>query len=388
MVAAIMVAYPATGFPSFAGAPVTQPQDSQLGFAFLAELPTLDLAPPKRAARAPKAATKSTNAKPAPSASVSSSTPLPVSLAVDPPAAALDVEAMALALEAHPDYRVQRRLVPRLDWPGTAQGAVQRILVLDTETTGLDQAREKIIELALLRVDVDTATGLPVGPVQVYDGLEDPGKPIPAEVVKITGITDADVQGQALDEARVAELLQGVDVVIAHNAGFDRPFVESRLPAFAKVAWACSFADIDWKAQGRGSAKLESLAQALGLFYDAHRAEMDCHALLAVLAAPLPQGTGTALAHLLQAARNPSYRLSATNAPFEAKDLLKARGYRWNADQRVWATRLSDDAALHAEFAWLKEQVYNNRHAAVQIEKLDALAKYSARSGVTVHQQL
>ena len=107
-----------------------------------------------------------------------------------------------------------------------------------------------------------------------------------------------------------------------------------------------------------------------------------------MLAAPLPQGTGTALAHLLQAARNPSYRLSATNAPFDAKDLLKARGYRWNADQRVWATRLSDDAALHAEFAWLKEQVYSNRHAAVQIEKLDALAKYSARIGVTTHQQL
>ncbi|WP_236635440.1 3'-5' exonuclease [Rhodoferax sp. TS-BS-61-7] len=367
---------------------MTQPLDSQLGFAFLAELPTLDLAPPKRAARAPKAAAKSTSVKSAPSDTTPSPTPPLAPASVAAPAAALDAEAMAQALEAHPDYRVQRRLVPRLDWPGAAQGTIQRILVLDTETTGLDQAKEKIIELALLRVDVDTATGLPVGPVQVYDGLEDPGKAIPAEVVKITGITDADVQGHALDEARVAELLQGVDVVIAHNAGFDRPFVESRLPAFAKVAWACSFADIDWKAQGRGSAKLESLAQALGLFYDAHRAEMDCHALLAVLAAPLPQGAGTALAHLLEAARNPSYRLSATNAPFDAKDLLKARGYRWNADQRVWATRLSDDAALHAEFAWLKDQVYNHRHAAVQIEKLDALAKYSARTGVTTHQQL
>lgn len=370
-----MAAYPATGFPSFAGAPVTQPPHPQLGFAFLAELPTLDLAPPKRAARAPKAAAK-------PATKTDTATP------ATPVTPALDAAAMALALEAHPDYRVQRRLVPQLQWPGTAQGSITRILVLDTETTGLDQAREKIIELALLRVDVDTATGLPVGPVQVYDGLEDPGKPIPAEVVKITGITDADVRGQALDEARVADLLQGVDVVIAHNAGFDRPFVEGRLPAFAKVGWACSFADIDWKAQGRSSAKLESLAQALGLFYDAHRAEMDCHALLAVLAAPLPQGAGTALAHVLEAARKPSYRLSATNAPFDAKDVLKARGYRWNADQRVWATRLSDDAALHAEFDWLREQVYNHRHAAVQIEKLDALAKYSARTGVTVHQQL
>ncbi|WP_296510284.1 3'-5' exonuclease [Rhodoferax sp.] len=354
---------------------MTQVFDPQLGFAFLADLPTLDLDPPKRASRSPKAA-----------AAKSPKT------AVPPPAPLMDAEAMARALEAHADYRVQRRLKPCLQWPGATDKPVKTILVLDTETTGLDQSKEKIIELALLRVSVDTETGLPVGPVEVYDGLEDPGKPIPPEVVAITGIQDAEVQGQALDEVRIAALMQGVDVVIAHNAGFDRPFVEARLPAFAGMAWSCSFADIDWKAQGRGSAKLESLAAELGLFYDAHRAEMDCHALLAVLAAPLPQPASetvrTGLAQLLQAARNPSYRLSATNAPFEAKDLLKARGYRWNADQRVWATRLSDDAALHTEFDWLRQEVYAGRHAAVQVEKMDALTKYSSRSGHTVYQQL
>jgi DNA polymerase-3 subunit epsilon len=300
---------------------------------------------------------------------------------------------MALALEQHGDYRVQRRLKPRLQWPAATHDDVTRVVVLDTETTGLDASKEVIIELALLRVDIDNRTGLPVGEVQVYDGLEDPGRPIPKEVVAITGITDADVQGQHLDTDRVQALMQDVDVVIAHNAGFDRPFVEARLPQFSKVRWACSFADIDWKAQGRGSAKLESLAQALGLFYDAHRAEMDCHALLAVLAAPLPHGlptqpVTTGLAQVLAAAREPSYRLSATNAPFDSKDLLKARGYRWNADQRVWQTRLSDGDALKAECAWLKEHAYNHRSAVIQLEKMDALIKYSQRPGEVTHQQL
>lgn len=354
---------------------MTQAPNPQLGFAFLAELPTLDLDPPKRASRAPKAVLAKA-AKPA----------------VLPAAAPLDAEAMARVLEAHADYRVQRRLKPCLWWPGEPQGEVKTILVLDTETTGLDASKEKIIELALLRVCVDMATGLPVGAVQVYDGLEDPGKPIPKEVVAITGIRDADVQGQSLDEARVAELLQGVDVVIAHNAGFDRPFLEARLPAFAQLPWGCSFADIDWKALGRGSAKLESLAQALGLFYDAHRAETDCHALLAVLAAPLLPAADTSvrtgLAQVLGAANQPSYRLSATQAPFEAKDVLKARGYRWNADQRVWATRLDSEDALQAEFAWLREQVYQGRHASVQLERLDALTKYSSRSGLVSQQAI
>jgi DNA polymerase-3 subunit epsilon len=299
-----------------------------------------------------------------------------------------DVEAMARAVQAHADYRVQRRLQPTLLWPGQATGAITRLIVLDTETTGLDASRERVIELALLRVDIDNASGLPVGQVQVYDGLEDPGKPIPREVVALTGIQDADVKGQRLDAARVAELLDGVDLVVAHNAGFDRPFVEDRFAQFAQLSWACSFADIDWKAQGRGSAKLESLAQANGWFYDAHRAEMDCHALLAVLAQKLPQASHTGLAALLQAAGHPSYALQATNAPFEAKDKLKGRGYRWHAEQRVWHTRLKTEAELNAECAWLKENVYGQRRATVQIEKLDALVRFSSRAGIVTQLQL
>jgi DNA polymerase-3 subunit epsilon len=303
-----------------------------------------------------------------------------------------DPESMAQVLEAHPDYRILRRLKPCLQWPLAPGRSAIRVVILDTETTGLDQTKDKIMELAILRVDVDALTGQPIGAVQVYDGLEDPGMPIPKEVVAITGLTDADVQGQRLDEDRIAQLLEGVDVVIAHNAGFDRPFCESRLAWFRTLNWACSFADMDWKAQGRGSSKLESLAQSLGLFYDAHRAEMDCHALLAVLLAPLavpgPEAPPNVLAHLLQAAQKPVFRLQATQAPFDAKDKLKSRGYRWNADQKVWHTRLGDEAALQLECAWLKEHVYHQRAAVVQVEKLDSAVKYSSRPGELLYRTL
>jgi DNA polymerase-3 subunit epsilon len=300
-----------------------------------------------------------------------------------------DLEAQAQALEAHPDYRVLRRLQPRLLWPTAQSQDVVRVVVLDTETTGLDHAKDKIIELALLRVDVDRATGLPVGPVQVFDELEDPGMPIPKEAMAITGITDADVAGKRLDEAHIAALMEGVEVVIAHNAGFDRPFCEARLPLFRNFAWACSFADLDWKAQGRSSSKLEALAQGLGLFYEAHRAEMDCHALLAVLAAPLPKVPEiTAMASLLAGVQTPFFRLQATGAPFDAKDLLKARAYRWNAELRVWHTRLGDEAALEAECVWLKAKVYGQRSVSVLVEKVDALTKYAARSGTSAPRSL
>ncbi|WP_296506798.1 3'-5' exonuclease [Rhodoferax sp.] len=337
--------------------------DPQLQLAFdNADLPVVSGVPPKPRAKPRRPAT-----------------PKPVLLP--------DAESMATTLANHPDYRVLRRLLPILHFDRQPLGPVIRVLVLDTETTGLDHACDKIIELAILRVDVDTATGLPVGEVMVYDGLEDPGMPISKEITAITGISNEMVQGQHLDEARIASLLEGADLVIAHNAGFDRPFCEARLPAFAQLPWGCSFADIDWKKEGQGSAKLEYLALAKGWFYDAHRAEVDCHALLAVLGEQLPTSGQSGLAQIIALSRQPSYRVQANNAPFEAKDQLKARAYRWNAEQKVWHTRIADEAALATELAWLKSTVYGYRLARVQVEKMDALVKYSSRAGeLSMHQ--
>ena len=292
----------------------------------------------------------------------------------------LSHDAMASALETHPDYKVLRRLVPRSDWGPVPSGGTQRVIVLDTETTGLDARQERIIELAMLSVLVDTATGLPVGPVTTYESFEDPGKPIPSAITGITGIDDSMVRGQRIDEARVIELVQAADLIVAHNAGFDRPFVEARLPVFATRAWNCSFAGIDWKAQGSGSAKLEFLAHERGWFYDAHRALVDCHALLQVLAAPLTSGQ-SGLLQLLHGASQTRYKLRATAAPFDAKDALKLRGYRWDNENRVWWTTLMGEPALQQEIEWLKVHVYGGRNARVQVEAQSALVQFSARAG-------
>lgn len=289
-------------------------------------------------------------------------------------------EAMANALADHADYRVIRRLKPQLNYP-IATGPVKRVAVLDTETTGLSAASDRIIELAMAVVDIDVITGMPVGDVVVFDGFEDPERPISLEVQTLTGITDDMVRGQKLDLIEVNRVMAGVEWVVAHNAAFDRPFVEERLPFFADLPWACSFADIRWKQLGQGSAKLESLAAAFGFFYDAHRADMDCHALLALLSHPLGESARTGWQYLLEALTQPQYLLQATGAPFDAKDYLKARGYRWDGGARVWHTRLGSEDALREECAWLAERVYANPRAQVTIIELDAWARYAGRDG-------
>lgn len=321
--------------------------------------------PPPAAAPAPKRA----RAKPA----------------AAPPAPTLDPEAAARLLEQHPDFRVLRRLVPITDHgPPPAEVAaagLQRVLVLDTETTGLSHQADKIIELAMLLVQVDPVQGRPWGPVELFEGFEDPGMPIPAVAREVTGISDEMVRGHRLDDAQVQAMVARADLVVAHNAGFDRPFVEARFPGFARKAWACSLADIDWKAAGADSARLGALAQDQGWFYDAHRAQVDCHALLQVLARPVGKDPDTGLVRLIAAAAAPSFKLRATGAPFESKDALKQRGYRWDAEARVWFCTLPDAERLEAELAWLQAEVYGRRSARVDIETLDSLTRYSARPG-------
>ncbi|RZL03072.1 MAG: DNA polymerase III subunit epsilon [Rubrivivax sp.] len=291
-------------------------------------------------------------------------------------------EALAQVLEAHPDYRVLRRLVPRKTFGHKATGAKARVLVLDTETTGLDWRKDKVIELALLLVEVDLDAGLPIKVLEVYDELEDPGMPIPEAALRVTGITDDMVRGKRLDEDRIATMLDGVSLVIAHNARFDRAFMEQRLPAFAALPWACSLAEIDWSEEGRGSAKLEFLAAEMGLFYDAHRAEMDCHALLAVLSQPLPKSGHTGLKALLNAGQATSYKVMATGSPFDAKDALKGRGYRWDAERKVWHTSAGSADLLEVECQWLKVSVYGRRAARIEVEQLTAIDRFAARPGL------
>jgi DNA polymerase-3 subunit epsilon len=197
----------------------------------------------------------------------------------------------------------------------------------------------------------------------------------------IHGITDDMVKGQRFEEADVARLLEGVALVIAHNAAFDRPFLEARFPLFQHLPWGCSLRAIPWREAGHASSALQFLAYRAGFFYEGHRAEIDCRALLEVLRRPFGTTNGSALKALLDCARKPAIQLYALESPYETKDALKARGYRWNAERKVWAVTLAEPAA-ESERSWLRENVYGGRSVEVELETLDARVRYSGREGL------
>lgn len=182
----------------------------------------------------------------------------------------------------------------------------------------------------------------------------------------------------------MTEFLGGVSLVVAHNSKFDRKFLEKRLPIFESLRWGCSLEQIGWIKEGLGSSKLDYIAFKFGFFFDAHRAEEDCLALLEILQQRMPKSGELALKSLLDQSSLRSYKINATGAPFEAKDKLKSRGYKWDAEQRVWHTTVAGDDAIIAEVAWLKPEIYDGQNAALEFEVLDALTLFSTRPGKKV----
>ena len=103
-----------------------------------------------------------------------------------------------------------------------------RLVLFDTETTGLQYNRDEIIEFAA--VVVEPGLTEPVI-VQEYDELItlSPGGFVPAKIEQLTGITTQDIRERGLPKTRVArdiaEMVQGNTLLLAYNAHFDLSFL-------------------------------------------------------------------------------------------------------------------------------------------------------------------
>jgi len=288
-------------------------------------------------------------------------------------------EELAKRLEATGDYRVLRRLVPH---PANfrPESCVRIGVAIDVETTGLDVARDEVIELAMVKFAY-SADDRVLGVVDIFQAFQQPSQPIAPEIVELTRITDAMVEGQAIDPEAVIRFVEDAPVVIAHNASFDRRIAERFWPIFVHKSWACSATGIAWKEHGFSGAKLEHLLARCGLFYDAHRALDDCDALVTLLSQPLPRASATVLAVLLERARRTTVRIWAQQSPFQLKDALKRRNYRWSdgTDGRPKSWYLDiDEKEVEAELRFLRTEIYQ-REIDIERQEFTALDRYSDR---------
>ena len=174
------------------------------------------------------------------------------------------------------------------------------VIVLDTETTGLSVQDNHLIEIAAARL-----RGREI--VERFDTFVHPGVPIPEEIVRLTGIHDKDVQYAPSAEEAVSMLADFVGgcPVIAHNATFDRSFIEA-VRGGVKVSdiWIDSLALSRIALPRLSSHKLSVMAELFGCDAVSHRAIDDVEALagvwriLLVALTDLPRGLMRRLADM------------------------------------------------------------------------------------------
>lgn len=296
------------------------------------------------------------------------------------PLSAEVLESMAAALVDSGHYRIQRRLRPRPKMEAPPGTELKQALFVDVETTGLDHQSDEIIELAMVPF-IYGPDGHIYEVKEPFQRFHQPKKPISVEITKLTGITDEMVSGHVIDPVEVEAFANDAVLIIAHNAGFDRRFIEKLAPGFALKGWACSQSQIDWAGEGIEGTRLSYLVAGAGYFYDKHRAVNDCLAAIELLAAPLPVSAVTGLTRLLENARKPTWRIWAENSPFDLKDVLKARGYKWNPDgtpfPKAWYIDVPGDDH-EAELSFLQKEIYQ-REVQLLTRKIDAFNRFSDR---------
>lgn len=231
-------------------------------------------------------------------------------------------------------------------------------VVLDVETTGMSSANDHVIEVGIRKFSYDATTGEILERLDGYGELQDPGIAIPKEITGITGITDEMVKGHAIDWDKVNGFIGESSLILAHNASFDRPFIEKHCASARTGNWGCTFKQIDWSGKGFPTSKLEILSIFHGFFVDAHRALEDSDALLHLLTHKCPQSDRFYLKELLVSADSKWFRVMAKRAAFEKKDVLKSRRYRWDGNQKFWYRDIVE-TDLDPEKSWLSENVYS-----------------------------
>ncbi|MCB1182650.1 3'-5' exonuclease [bacterium] len=99
------------------------------------------------------------------------------------------------------------------------------LAVFDLETTGIDVEKDRIVQLAIIRVE-------PYGTRRTFETLVNPERPIPPEATAVHGIKDADVRDAptfAQVRREVEELLADADLAGFNSVNFDQPLLMAEM---------------------------------------------------------------------------------------------------------------------------------------------------------------
>lgn len=271
--------------------------------------------------------------------------------------------------------------LPHKTTPAAPGQRLIRAVVVDVETTGLEVLSSEVIEIAVRPFDFDINTGDVVNVYEGYCGLQEPKTPLPPRITEITGIKPEDLVGKEIDWQRAYSMIKDGALVIAHNAKFDRKQIEYAIqrwdytkatdPAWVRKNWACTLEGLEWGHLSSPSKSLSVLCWLHGFYYVAHRAMDDVDATLNLLI------ESKLMLSLYATAMFPVCEIWANGSPFESKDRLKERKYKWAGESKCWVHPGVYAHEVDAEFLWLQQNVYGQAPMKnVKVNRLESWQRY------------
>ena len=216
------------------------------------------------------------------------------------------------------------------------------LLILDTETSGLEPEEHHCLEIGAILFDVPSRQILAQMSclLPVDSNAAEAINRIPAAVTRLP-----QPWKPGLDYFQ--ELLNAADLLVAHNAAFDQQwFGRGYLPATDRP-WLCSMEDIRWPSekQLRPRPSVRDLALAYEIpVWAAHRALTDCIYLAEVFR------RCDQLEKLIERGREPRSLMRA-QVSYDDRQLAREAGFRWNDPVKgAWTRRLSAREAAELPF--------------------------------------
>ncbi len=220
------------------------------------------------------------------------------------------------------------------------------LLILDTETSGIDAAEHHVLEIAAILYSVEHQCVLQ----QISTLIPGSRADNPAQFVNNIPITAVNDTPGELSEYLCRTITywgEMAEYVVAHNAPFDRKWFKDH-PIFASLyeqQWLCTCHEFTWPQQHRPGQKLIDLALAHGIgVSSAHRALTDCQ-LIASLFDRMDDLPG-----MIAQAATPKVLVRA-DVSFKEKQLAKDAGFRWDGKGKQWTLRMNPTEAEKLPFA-------------------------------------
>ncbi len=221
---------------------------------------------------------------------------------------------------------------------------MENIVVIDTETTGLDHTKGKVLEVAAVLYNVPTRSIISQASTFCY-AEENPAYEINRIEVSALKKTPPEVEGAAM--GLILNMIKEADALVAHNAEFDKKWISTVVPlalACRDKKWICTKNDVVWPIRKGVSHSLVNICIDLGVpVVAAHRALADC--LLIVDALEClddidyfldKSGVGRITYH--------------AQTSYEERQLVKDAGFQWDNLKKVWHAKLTPDQAASLPF--------------------------------------